>query len=145
MQSQDSTEGLQNVFNLTQFIPNSFYEYDPSSQFAEELRLVSAGSGPLQWVTGVFFTNLHSGYRTVNQNPAFANASACVLPYAGNNCPPGGTYSPINGGPSANPEGMFFTTSTIPTGSSKRRSMARQPTSCGRDLSPDRRAEILSV
>jgi iron complex outermembrane recepter protein len=108
VQSQDTTEGLQNVFNLTQFIPNTFYEYDPSSQFAEELRLVSAGSGPLQWVTGLFFTNLHSGYRTVNQNPAFANASACVLPYAANNCPPGGTYSPTNGGPSANPEGILY-------------------------------------
>ena len=108
VQSQDSTEGLQNVFNLTQFIPNSFYEYDPSSQFAEELRLVSSGSGPLKWVTGVFFTNLHSGYSTLNQNPAFANALACSLPYTGNNCPAGQTYSPTNGGPSANPEGILY-------------------------------------
>jgi iron complex outermembrane receptor protein len=108
VQSQDTTEGVQNVFNLTQFIPNIFYEYDPSSQFAEEFRLASTGSGPLQWVGGLFFTDLHSGYRTLNQNPAFANALACVTPYAGNACPAGDTYSPTNGGPSANPNGILY-------------------------------------
>ena len=108
VQSQDTSEGVQNVFNLTQFIPNIFYEYDPSSQFAEEFRLASTESGPLQWVAGLFFTDLHSGYRTVNQNPAFANALACVTPFTGNNCPPGDTYSPTNGGPSANPNGILY-------------------------------------
>jgi iron complex outermembrane recepter protein len=108
VQSQDTTEGVQNVFNLTQFIPNTFYEYDPSSQFAEEFRLASTGDGPLQWVGGLFFTDLHSGYRTVNQNPAFANALACTVPYTGNACPAGQTYSPTNGGPSANPNGILY-------------------------------------
>ncbi len=108
VQSQDTTEGVQNVFNLTQFIPNIFYEYDPSSQFAEEFRLASTGPGPLQWVGGLFFTDLHSGYQTLNQNPAFANALACVTPYNGNACPAGGTYSPTNGGPAANPNGILY-------------------------------------
>jgi iron complex outermembrane receptor protein len=108
VQAQDSTEGVQNVFNLTQFIPNTFYEYDPSEQLAEELRLTSSGKGPLEWVGGFFFTDLHSGYATINQNPAFANALACAVPYTGNNCPPGDTYSPTNGGPSANPNGILY-------------------------------------
>jgi iron complex outermembrane recepter protein len=108
VQSQDSTEGLQNVFNLTQFVQNSFYEHDPSNQFAEELRLVSSTPGPLQWVTGLFYTDLRSGYWTINQAPAFANALACVTPYTGNNCPAGDTYSPTNGGPTANPQGILY-------------------------------------
>lgn len=108
VQSQDSTEALQNVFNLTQFVPNQFLEYDPSTQFSEELRMASSGSGPFQWVGGFFFTDLHSGYSTRNQNTAFASAQACFTPYAGNNCPPGDTYSPTNGGPSANPDGILY-------------------------------------
>ena len=108
VQSQDSTEGVQNVFNLTQFIPNEFFEYDPSTQFGEELRLTSTGSGPFQWVGGFFFTDLHSGYSTINQTPAFAHAVACAVPYSGGNCPPGDTYSPTNGGPTANPNGILY-------------------------------------
>jgi iron complex outermembrane recepter protein len=108
VQSQDTSEGVQNVFNLTQFIPNLFVEHDPSAQVGEELRLTSRGTGPLQWVGGLFITDLHSGYSTINQNPAFANASACAVPYSGANCPPGYTYSPTNGGPSANPTGILY-------------------------------------
>jgi iron complex outermembrane recepter protein len=108
VQSQDTSEGVQNVFNLTQFIPNLFVENDPSAQVGEELRLTSNGNSPLQWVGGVFVTDLHSGYRTTNQNPAFATASACGVPYSGGNCPPGYTYSPTNGGPSANPTGILY-------------------------------------
>jgi len=108
VQSQDTSEGVQNVFNLTQFIPNLFVENDPSAQVGEELRLTSNGTGPLQWVGGLFVTDLHSGYSTINQNPAFATASACAVPYSGGNCPPGYTYSPTNGGPSANPTGILY-------------------------------------
>jgi iron complex outermembrane recepter protein len=85
-----------------------FVEHDPSAQVGEELRLTSSGAGPLQWVGGLFITDLHSGYSTINQNPAFANASACAVPYSGGNCPPGNTYSPTNGGPSANPTGILY-------------------------------------
>jgi outer membrane receptor protein involved in Fe transport len=108
VQSQDSTEGVQNVFNLTEFVPNLFLEFDPSDQIAEELRLASSGSGPLQWVGGVFVTDLHSGYATSNQNAAFATALACTVPNSGGSCPPGDTYSPTNGGPSANPAGILY-------------------------------------
>jgi iron complex outermembrane recepter protein len=108
VQSQDSTEGVQNVFNLTTFVPNVFYEYDPSDQIGEELRMTSSIPGPLQWVGGLFITDLHSGYATTNQAPAFATASACAVPYSGGNCPPGQTYSPTNGGPSANPSGILY-------------------------------------
>jgi iron complex outermembrane receptor protein len=108
VQSQDSTEGVQNVFNLTTFIPNVFYEFDPSDQIGEELRMTSSNPGPLQWVAGLFVTDLHSGYATVNQNPAFSTALACAVPYSGGSCPPGQTYSPTNGGPSANPNGILY-------------------------------------
>jgi iron complex outermembrane recepter protein len=108
VQSQDSTEGVQNVFNLTQFIPNLFLEYDPTTQVGEELRVTSSSIGPLQWVGGLFITDLHSGYSAINRNPAFANAVACAVPNSGGNCPPGETYSPTNGGPSANPGGILY-------------------------------------
>ena len=32
---------------------------------------------------GLFFTDLHSGYSTVNQNPAFAQATSCFTHYQG--------------------------------------------------------------
>jgi hypothetical protein len=41
-------------------------EYDPTHQFAEEIRLVSSGDGRLQWVGGLYYANLHSGYITYN-------------------------------------------------------------------------------
>jgi iron complex outermembrane recepter protein len=108
LQHQDSTEALQNLFNFTQFIPAPFQEQDQTSQFSEELRVTSSGTGPLQWVGGIFITNLQSGYETTNQNPAFANATSCTLPFSGGSCPPGDTYNPNAGGAAANPNGIIF-------------------------------------
>lgn len=108
IQSQDSTEALQNIFNLTEFIPNLYVENDTTTQFSEELRLTSSAAGPLQWVAGAFFTDLHSGYVTTNQNIAFATATACTLPYSGGACPAGQGYNPNSGGQAANPEGIVF-------------------------------------
>jgi iron complex outermembrane recepter protein len=93
LQSTDSTEALQNINNLTQlvngayvpnFIQNLYVEVDPTRQFSEELRLTSSSSGPLQWVGGLYFADLHSGYITYNQAPGFATALTCGLPSASN-------------------------------------------------------------
>jgi iron complex outermembrane recepter protein len=102
VQSQDATEALQNINNLTHlvngayvpnFIQSLYVEEDPTSQFAEELRLTSK-PGTFQWVTGLYFAKLDSGYITHNQDPGFANALTCgyaTYPVAGY-CPPGAAY-----------------------------------------------------
>ena len=108
VQSQDSTEPLQNIFNFTTFIPTVFQEEDPTTQISEELRLSSTGAGPWQWVGGLYITDLHSGYVTTEQSVAFANATSCVTPYSGGSCPASQTYNPNAGGAPANPEGIVF-------------------------------------
>ena len=47
-------------------------ELDPSSQFTQELRAASRGDGPLQWVTGVFYSDFSSNWQlfTSVPNPA---------------------------------------------------------------------------
>jgi outer membrane receptor protein involved in Fe transport len=93
LQSTDSTEALQNINNVTHlvngsyvpyFIQNLYEEEDPTTQFSEELRLTSTGTGALSWVGGLYFANLHSGYITYNQAPAYATALTCGLPSAAN-------------------------------------------------------------
>jgi iron complex outermembrane receptor protein len=119
-QSTDSTEAIQNIFNLTAFIPNLYTEEDPTTQVAQELRLTSRGEGNLQWVAGLFYTDLHSGYITTNQNVAIASASACLLPASstpglGGHCPPSQQYNPnapgtvdANGISTTNAQGIIF-------------------------------------
>ena len=86
VQSTDSTEALQNINNLTHlvngayvpnFIQNLYTEEDPTKQFAEELRLTSNNEGKLQWVGGLYYAKLDSGYITHNQAPGFATALTC--------------------------------------------------------------------
>ena len=105
-QSTDSTEALQNINDLTHlvngvyvpnFIQNLYVEDDPTTQFSEELRLTSNTTGPLQWVGGLYFARLASGYITHNQEPGFATALTCgyaTVPVAGY-CPPG-DVAPVN-------------------------------------------------
>ncbi len=134
LQSTDSTEALQNINNVTHlvngsyvpyFIQNLYEEEDPTTQFSEELRLTSTGSGALSWVGGLYFANLHSGYITYNQASAYATALTCGLPSASNPqagyCPVGTPY-PINStyrfpdpslpqypsAQAANPNGVIF-------------------------------------
>jgi outer membrane receptor protein involved in Fe transport len=105
LQSTDSTEALQNINNLTQlvngsyvpdFIQNLYVEVDTTRQLSEELRLTSTTSGPLQWVGGLYFADLHSGYITYNQAPGFATALTCGPAVASNPvagyCPVGTPY-----------------------------------------------------
>jgi iron complex outermembrane recepter protein len=132
MQSTDSTEALQNINNLTHlvngayvpnFIQNLYVEEDPTTQFAEELRLTSNGTGNLQWVGGLYFAKLDSGYITHNQEPGFATALTCgyaTFPVAGY-CPasavapvnsvlryPDPSLPPYPSPEAANPNGVVF-------------------------------------
>lgn len=134
LQSTDSTEALQNINNLTHlvngvyvanFIQNLYVEVDPTNQISEELRLTSTGSGPLEWVGGLYFAKLDSGYITYNQEPGFATALTCGLPSASNpvagSCPassvapvnstlryPNPSLTPYSSPQAANPNGVVF-------------------------------------
>jgi iron complex outermembrane receptor protein len=132
VQSTDSTEALQNINNLTHlvngvyvpdFIQNLYTEEDPTTQFAEELRLTSNGTGKIQWVGGLYFAKLDSGYITHNQAPGFATALTCgyaTFPVAGY-CPasavapansvlryPDPSLPPYPSAQAANPNGVVF-------------------------------------
>jgi iron complex outermembrane receptor protein len=113
-QSTDSTEALQNIFNYTAFVPNLYSENDRTWQIAQELRLTSRTEGDFQWVGGLYFSNLHSGYVTHNQTVGFVTTPVCSLPglggdpALGGHCAPGTTFQyapPLTG---ANPEGIMF-------------------------------------
>jgi outer membrane receptor protein involved in Fe transport len=106
IQSQDSTENLQNIFNLPYFLPTNFQEFDDVWQFSQELRLTSTGSGPWQWLVGGYYANLHSLYYSPQQSPAFATAENCVAGTNGPNCITVGNIN--SGGEAANPLGYIF-------------------------------------
>ncbi|HXA34709.1 MAG TPA: TonB-dependent receptor [Steroidobacteraceae bacterium] len=115
-QSTDSTEALQNIFNYTQFVPNLYQDNDTTWQIAQELRLTSRGDGDFQWVGGLYYSNLHSGYITKNQTVGFVTTPACYPPgptggggAVGGQCPPAfqTLYAPpFTFGP--NPQGIMF-------------------------------------
>jgi outer membrane receptor protein involved in Fe transport len=131
-QSTDSTEALQNINDLTHlvngvyvanFIQNLYVEDDPTSQFAEELRLTSNTSGNLQWVGGLYYAKLDSGYITYNQEPGFATALTCgyATSAVAGFCPassvapvnsvlryPDPTLPPYPSPQAANPNGVVF-------------------------------------
>ncbi len=134
MQSEDSTESLQNVFNTTHlvngvyvanYIQSLYVEDDPTSQFAEELRLTSKNSGAWQWVGGLYYSKLDSGYITHNQEPGWVNVLSCGVaaaagPVSGS-CPASNVFSgtsllrypnpalpPYPNAQAANPNGVVF-------------------------------------
>jgi iron complex outermembrane recepter protein len=134
MQSEDATEALQNIFNTTHlvngayvadYIQSLYVEDDPTSQFAEEVRLTSKNSGALQWVGGLYYSKLDSGYITHNQEPGWVGVLSCGYaatagPLSGT-CPAGDVYSattlyrypnaalpPYPNAQAANPNGVVF-------------------------------------
>jgi iron complex outermembrane recepter protein len=109
-QSTDSTEALQNIFNYTQFVPNIYSENDLTTQIAQELRLTSRGEGDFQWVGGLYYSNLHSGYITTNQTVGFVTTPYCPIgydPQFAGRCPASAqtTYGASAG---YNPTGIMF-------------------------------------
>src|SRR3984885_9006809 len=108
-QSTDSTEALQNIFNYTAFVPNLYSENDLTTQVAQELRLTSRGDGDFQWVGGLYYSDLHSGYVTRNQTVGFVTTPVCPAGGpVGGHCDPADQflYAPPVTGP--NPEGIMF-------------------------------------
>jgi iron complex outermembrane receptor protein len=125
-QSTDSTEALQNINNLTQFLQSLYVEEDNTTQDSFELRLASNDTGSkFQWQTGVYGADLHSGYNTFNDNAPYGMATTCGAPSpdnpVGGHCPaseqynpngiyryPDATLPPYSSGYAANPNGVIF-------------------------------------
>jgi iron complex outermembrane recepter protein len=66
-QDLDIGDVIQNLFFLPNFIDTpqmNVYEYDYSKQISEEIRLASEGTGPFQWIGGVFYSDLHSTFNS---------------------------------------------------------------------------------
>jgi iron complex outermembrane recepter protein len=62
-QTQEIGDAIQELFVIPTYYDTQqmyVYEHDTSKQFSEELRLASEGSGPFQWIGGVFFSDMHS-------------------------------------------------------------------------------------
>ncbi len=125
LQSTDSTEALQNINNLTQFLQSLYVETDPTTQDSFELRFASNGTSAFQWQGGIFGADLHSGYVTYNGDLPYATALTCGPPSPANplggHCPAGQQYNPNSvlrypdstlppyaSGQAANPTGAIF-------------------------------------
>lgn len=76
-QVQDASESF--FFTLggnAPFVSLPYYEIDTSSQLSQEFRLSSTGNGPLEWVIGAFFSNLHSTWLERSENTALSGLGA---------------------------------------------------------------------
>jgi iron complex outermembrane receptor protein len=98
--SQDSTEENNDAFGFPNYdagvgaaggpfgigpsgpAPNgpSVTEKDSTRQFTEELRLTSTGSGPLQWIFGLFYQDLYSEWDEWAVAPQAAPALSAAIP-----------------------------------------------------------------
>ena len=92
-QNQDNSEALYSVVGLfgasiPQFYDIPFNETDTSRVFSQEIRLASSGSGPWQWIGGVFFTDFESVFAEYNASVPLAFIST--------------------GGAAANPLGIIY-------------------------------------
>jgi iron complex outermembrane recepter protein len=92
-QTQDDSEALYSVVGLfgasiPQFYNIPFNETDTTRVISEELRLASTGSGPFQWIAGVFFTDFKSVFTEYNASVPLAFISV--------------------GGAAANPLGLIY-------------------------------------
>jgi outer membrane receptor protein involved in Fe transport len=87
-QTMDATELVQNLLDMNFYSPITFTERDESHQFSQELRAASKGSGPFQWVGGVFYSSMTSTWHDTNQAAAYAPLSV--------------------GGAAANPDGVVY-------------------------------------
>jgi len=120
LQSQDSTEALQNINNLTQFLQSWYVETDPTTQDSLEMRLASNGETRLQWQGGVYGADLHSGYVTYNQDLSYATALTCggagAAGLIGNFNPTAGTCGPgyPYNAPPVSPTSLYRFPITVP-------------------------------
>lgn len=92
-QTSDVSEALYSVVGLfgvsiPQFYQIPFNETDSTRQFSEEIRLASTGTGPWQWIGGLFFSNFESIFAEYNASVPLAFISV--------------------GGAAANPDGIIY-------------------------------------
>ncbi|HLW25609.1 MAG TPA: TonB-dependent receptor [Steroidobacteraceae bacterium] len=88
IQTQDASESiyatdLNFAPPIPPFAPIPYYEYDPSQQISQEIRLSSIGNGPVQWVGGAFYSHLTSAWNEQSSAPQ-------------NTLAPGGVYFQSN-------------------------------------------------
>jgi outer membrane receptor protein involved in Fe transport len=74
VQTQDASESIY-VANggAAPFVANGYTERDPSHQISQEVRLTSHDSGGYHWVAGAFYSELHSVWNEIGENPAIAS------------------------------------------------------------------------
>jgi iron complex outermembrane receptor protein len=77
VQIQDASESIYySNQGGTPFVPVPYAERDPSRQLSQEFRLSSHDVGGLHWVGGVFYSELHSVWNEISENPL--NATPAV-------------------------------------------------------------------
>jgi iron complex outermembrane recepter protein len=78
-QTQDSSANIyySNVGG-TPLVPIPYAERDPSHQLTQEIRLTSHDVGGWHWVTGAFYSNLHSVWNEISSNPQVAIVDPAV-------------------------------------------------------------------
>jgi len=74
VQTQDASESIY-VANggAAPFVANGYTERDPSHQISQEVRLTSHDSGGYHWVAGAFYSDLHSVWNEIGENPAIVS------------------------------------------------------------------------
>jgi len=63
----------------TPLVAIPYFEIDTTHQFSQEFRLGSTGDGALTWVTGAFFSNLHSTWVERSDNPVIPSGSGGIF------------------------------------------------------------------
>lgn len=86
--SQDNSEQTQNFLNLGAypissggFGPVHSSEDDPTRQLSQEIRLASSGDGPLQWLTGLFYSSYNAAQNLESDSAAVLGVSGGASQY----------------------------------------------------------------
>jgi iron complex outermembrane recepter protein len=78
-QVQDASESIYaTAAGAIPLLPIPYYEWDPSHQLSQELRLASNPGGPLQWVGGAFYSLLTSAWNEQSSDPLNTGAPGGV-------------------------------------------------------------------
>ncbi len=70
VQTQDASESIYwSNHGGAPLLSVPYSERDPSHQVSQEIRLTSHDNGPLHWVAGAFYSELHSVWNEIGQSP----------------------------------------------------------------------------
>jgi outer membrane receptor protein involved in Fe transport len=74
VQTQDASESIYwSNHGGSPLVYAPYTERDPSHQFSQEIRLTSHDTGPLHWVGGAFYSELHSVWNEIGESPAIVS------------------------------------------------------------------------